>query len=222
MKEGEIENSLIEVIGSSGGTDLLQEAGEFALDQILEDGIVKDFPVLGTVTKLFKAVLGVQGYIFAKKLKRFYTSLSAIPLSERDSFRNRIESDTKFRNRVGENLLLLIDKLDDMAKPELLARAFSGFVKEEYDFTTFQRLAVAIDRCIFSDLEILRGVSNRAKLDPHVAQMFSAAGLMEIEVIPQVRAPGVENLYQITDFGRLFVRIVIDGSKQVQENDSSA
>jgi HSP20 family protein len=27
-----------------------------------------------------------------------------------------------------------------MAKPELIARAFKGFIRDEYDFTTFQRL----------------------------------------------------------------------------------
>jgi len=213
MNKIEIEKSLIEVIGSSGGTDMLQDAGELVLDQFLEDGIVKEMPVVSTIAKLFKTALGLQGYVFAKKLKRFYGALSTVPLEERDSFRERIATDTRFRNRVGENLMVLIDKLDDVDKPELLALAFAGFVQQKYDFTTFQRLAAAIDRCIVSDLEILEKVKTRARLEPHIAQMFSASGLVEIEVIPQVRTKGVENLYQITDFGRLFVEVVIEGGR---------
>jgi hypothetical protein len=71
MKEGDLEESLVEVVGGSGGKDLLLEAAEFSLDSVLDDGIVKDIPVVGAIAKLYGAAVGVQGYIFAKKIRKF-------------------------------------------------------------------------------------------------------------------------------------------------------
>lgn len=44
MREGELEGSLLSVLGSKGGKDLLQEAAEFSLDAVLDDGLSKTFP----------------------------------------------------------------------------------------------------------------------------------------------------------------------------------
>lgn len=42
MREGDLEGTLLAVLGKSGGADLLQEAAEFSLDALLDDGAVKD------------------------------------------------------------------------------------------------------------------------------------------------------------------------------------
>ncbi|MDD5431845.1 MAG: hypothetical protein PHO70_02530 [Candidatus Omnitrophica bacterium] len=209
-KQISIENSLLAVIGNSGGKDLIKEASEIAIDHFLQEGILKDIPVVGTVANLFSIGIKTQGYIFTKKLQRFLFALSDISFQERQAFTARLDSDLKFRVRVGENLILLINKLDDMDKSELLARAFSGFVNNRYDYLIFHRLAVAIDRCIIQDLHKLERGNKRLHLEPHEAQILSSAGLVELEVIPQVRGEGVRNIYQITELGDLFCKFILE------------
>lgn len=211
MRDGELEGSLLSIIGGSGGKDLLKEAAEFSLDRVLDDEIVKDLPVVDTVVKLYRMAVGVQGYVFAKKVRRFLTELATIPQEDRDQFAQQIENDQKEQTRISEVLIVLLDKLDDIQKTPLLARAFGGYVRSEYDFPTFQRLAAAIDRCLVLDLAFLERLSKPSALEPFIGDVLAGVGLARVEAIPAVRGPGSETTYSMTELGRLFLHVVVKG-----------
>lgn len=210
MREGELEGSLLSVLGNKGGKDLIQEAAEFSLDAFLDDGLVKDIPVVGTVAKLYGLAVGVQGYVFAKKIRRFLTELQSIPREEREEFGKRLEADEQLRERTADTLISLLDKLDDLQKASLLARAFAGYVREEYDFPTFQRLAAAVDRCLVADLPLLEKMHQPIPLDGYIGDILVSAGLATIESIPTIRAPGVQKSYGISHLGELFLTVVAE------------
>lgn len=211
MREGELEGSLLSVFEKTGGADLLQEAAEFSFDSLLKDGVVKDIPAIGVVAKLYSAALGVQGYIFAKKIRKFLTELRSIPRKEREDFAKRLEKDKEQKERTAETLVALLDKIDDLAKAPLLARAFASYVRQEIDFPTFQRLAAAVDRCLVSDLPLLEDFDGPHALDGYIGDMLVSTGLVSIATIPGVRGPGAKTTYEISHLGELFVQVVIKG-----------
>lgn len=217
MKDGELEGSLLSVIGKAGGTDLLTSAAEMSLDSALENGLIKDIPVVGTVAKLYSVAIATQGYIFTKKIRKFLLELSKISWDAREAFAKRLDTDPEQRERTSEVLITLLDKLDDIQKASYLARAFSGYIKEKYDFTTFQRLGVAIDRCFLFDLHNLRKLENAIGLDGYVGDMLVGAGLATIHAIPQVHASASKTLYRISELGELFLQVVIDGKSRFDQ-----
>ena len=209
MREGELEDSLLSVLGNKGGKDLIQEAAELSLDAVLGDGLVKDIPIVGTVAKLYSIAVGAQGYVFAKKIRKFLTELQSIPKNERDEFGKRLDSDEQLRIRTADTLILHLDQLDDLQKATLLARAFAGYIREDYDFSTFQRLAAAVNRCLVADLPLLAKMRNPIPLEGYKGDVLVGAGLATIESIPTIRAPGVEKNYGISHLGELFLDVVI-------------
>ena len=211
MKEGDLENSLLETIKGEGGKDLALEAAEFSLDSVLKDGVLKDFPVIGTVAKLYSTAVGVQGYIFAKKIRKFVSQLSTISLEDRKSFVARLESDPKHREKTIDTLLSFLDKLDDMEKAPLLANAFSGYIRDELDFNTLQRLASAIDRCMVWDLKYLEKLSKPLALDSYIGDVLVSAGLASIDAIPTIKGPEAKSTYIISHLGELFLQVVVKG-----------
>lgn len=211
MREGDLEGSLLAVLGKSGGADLLQEAAEFSLDALLDDGTVKDIPVVGTIAKLYSAAKGAQGYVFAKKIRTFLIELQSVPEREREAFTQKLEKDKEQRERTAETLIVLLDKLDDMKKAPLLARAFAAYVRESVDFPTFQRLAAAIDRCLVSDLPILYDFSGPEALDGYVGDMLVSTGLVSVAAIPGIRGRGAKTTYEMSELGELFVEVVLKG-----------
>lgn len=217
MKDGELEGSLLSVIGSSGGKDLLLEAAEFSIDAVLDEGTIKDIPVVGTVAKLYGAAVGVQGYVFAKKVRKFLVELSSIPKPERDKFTERLERDPKQKERTAEVLVTLLDKLDDLQKASLLARAFSYYVREEYDFSTFQRLGTAVDRCLIADLPFLEKLDRPFGLEGYIGDMLVSAGVATIHTIPTVKGPGAKTTYVLSDLGELFLQVVIKGKSRFDQ-----
>lgn len=211
MREGDLEGSLLSVFEKTGGADLLQEAAEFSFDTLLKDGVVKDIPAVGIVAKLYSAALGVQGYIFAKKIRRFLTELRSIPKKEREAFAERLEKDKEQKERTAETLVALLDKIDDLAKAPLLARAFSSYVRQEIDFSTFQRLAAAVDRCLVSDLPLLEDFHGPQAIDGYIGDMLVSTGLVSVAAIPGIRGSGVKTTYEISHLGELFVQVVLKG-----------
>jgi hypothetical protein len=209
MRDGELEGSLLSIIGSTGGKDLLKEAAEFSLDAVLDKG--KDIPVIDTIAKLYSVAVGVQGYVFAKKIRKFLVELASISQSERDNFSKKLEEDEKLRERTAEVLITLLDKLDDLQKAPLLARAFSGYIRNEYDFSTFQRMAVAVDRCLVTDLSILERLQKPKGLDGYIGDVLVSAGLASIDTIPTIKAPGVQTAYILSHLGELFLQVVVRG-----------
>ena len=212
INESDLEDSLLSVIGASGGEDLLKEAAEFSFDQILDDGIVKDIPVVGTITSLYKVAIGMQGYIFARKIRKFLLELTKVSEQERSEFGNRLGKDSKFRTDVSDTLIILLDKLDDLEKCKLLANAFAGLIRGEYDLLIFRRLATAIDRCLVMDLRWLPHLKEKpTDLDSHIGDVLTGAGLARINTIPTIKAKDSKTKYEISSLGELFHQVVILG-----------
>ena len=211
MRDGDLEGSFLTVIGDAGGKDLVEDAAEFALDSVLKDEVLKDIPVVGVVAKMYSTAVAVQGYLFAKKVKKFLTEFRAIPLHEREAFANRTSKDKDLRDRLAEILLNILNKLDDSLKAPLLARAFAGYVREEFDFSTLQRLAAAVDRCFVSDLQLLESMSAPRALDGYVGDLLVSAGLANVVSIPAIRASDTKSTYIISHLGELFLQVVVKG-----------
>ena len=149
MTDKSISKSLV----SGGGAGLLTDWGELALDQFLEEGLLKDIPLLGSLVKMYKSGANVKEFLFSKKVEKFLNKLSGASKEEVNTFNDKINSDPKFKSRVAEHLTLLLDRIDDIEKAELLAKAFSGFIKGKLTFDKFRRIARAIERCMIDDLK---------------------------------------------------------------------
>ena len=82
------------------------------------------------------------------KLLRFLLHLQALPTGDRTGFTQKMNDDPKFRRRVGEKLVLLVDKLDDLDKAEMVARCFDHFLSSDITYDEFCEFAQLIDRSL--------------------------------------------------------------------------
>lgn len=144
-------SSLINSIVSPAISDISQDAIEIALDSLLEDGLVREIPVVKLIVAVGKTVAGIRERIFVKKVLRFYAGLSSLTVEEKEKFLRDMESDEQ-RKRLGETLVMILDRYDHLEKPDLLAKLFIAHVRGEIDFGEFQRLSLAVDRTFIQDL----------------------------------------------------------------------
>jgi hypothetical protein len=205
-----LEESLVTSIRRPDLRDALADVAEIGLDQLLEEGPLRDIPVLGTLLRLRSAWGGVRDYIFARKVTRFLISVGEIPLDERERFIAKVEQQGN-RRQLGDTLLLLLDRLDDLEKPEVLARLFAAYVRGRYDFPTFRRLSMALERISLVSLPALRSFysSDRQGIQTGGEEMeqFAFAGLVSINFFPSdfgLTGGG----FVPNDLGKLFVEVV--------------
>lgn len=126
---------------------------EVFTDSLIDDGIAKDIPIIGTVIGLGKTAVGIKESLFLKKVIYFISELKLINASKRREMIDKIDRSGKFRIKVGEKLLYIIDKCDDHEKSQVIARLFSAFILEKIRYDEFLRAAFIIDQLMIDDLK---------------------------------------------------------------------
>ncbi|MFQ2002343.1 hypothetical protein ACK342_13220 [Aeromonas veronii] len=123
-------------------TDMLSEVGEFTLDYFLKEGLLKDFPLIGSVLKMLQAGNDISNLIFAKKLQAFISKLNEHGVTAVDE---KILDKEKLIE-LGCELIFIIDNAQNVNRAEWLAQAVIGLSEKRYDVDTFQRLINVIQR----------------------------------------------------------------------------
>ena len=209
MESNDLASSLVDSFTDFDSAQITPDWVELALDHVLDDGIIKDIPIVRSIVGVVKAATSIRDRALVKKIVGFLFSLNSVSPEIRKQFKEKLDADEKFRNKIGEKLLLVIDRLDDMDKPRLIASAFQAFMEEKIDFDIFQRLASAIDKTFYVDLmspkltRFPNGLSPQAKLE------LANSGIIELESTPSINLSSRNNQYQITDLGRALLKFVL-------------
>ncbi len=171
--------SLVETIKKSDLKDIVGDLGEVTLDSVLNDGILRDIPIINTMTKLIKIGVTIKDFLFIKKLFKFLTSLREINLEDRKKLITKLEADPIYNQKVGENILILLDRMDNLQKPKFMAKAFKAYLYDKINGIELQRINYAIDRILVCDIpELLKFCSKSKddKFDIAVEQNFINSG----------------------------------------------
>lgn len=221
-----LQESLITTIGKADLAEAVADIGEVGIDQLFEAGVVRDIPFLGSLVRAAKTVGIVRDWLFAKKVVRFLSRLGEVPPEAREQFVEEHTSPSD-RRRLGETIMLLLDRHDDMEKPDPLARLFAGYMRGEYDLETFRRLAGALDRLPLSAIPELKkfydeqehyggGASSYVPRPGPYHSQFVASGLVDITFVKTGPTGGPGGYYSKNELGKLFLRMLVspDSVKQ--------
>lgn len=181
-----LEESMMRSLASPDLLDLAIDWAELGLDAILDDGVLKNIPIIGSIVCLVGTAVSIRDKLFAKKLLLFLASLDKTTQEERQEQLQRLASDPKERRRLGEHLLLIIDRLNDMAKPALLARCFQVLLQGEIDRGKFLLLANVIDSLNVETIQAYkRGYESktlgRGPIFDYNETLFLQAGLLSMQ-----------------------------------------
>lgn len=181
MQAMNIGNDLLSLVPKSEAKDLLSDAAEVLLDANLQDGVLKDIPLVGTVLKLGSAAGTIRDRIFLRKVARFLKGTKSLPVAELADFRSELQ-DASFRKSTGEKLLLILEQQDDFDKAELIGELFARYLGKEIDLDDFQMLSHALTICYLPDLDWLWRFDERQfTLDSEIGAVLMACGLAHLE-----------------------------------------
>lgn len=122
--------------------DIVSDVSEFTIDSFLSDGLLRDFPVIGTAIKFLQLGKDVSNHIFARKLQAFLQKLNEnnfTAIDEKIMDKDRL-------TELGCELIFIIDSAQNINRAEWLAQAVVGLSEQRYDVDTFQRLINVIQR----------------------------------------------------------------------------
>jgi hypothetical protein len=206
--------SLVESLWSSSAGDIAAEAAEIALDAVLDEGLLEKVPVFGWLVKGYSVVMSVRDRVFLKKVANFLSGMRGVSEEERGQFRDKISADPHFAKKVGEALILLLERHEDFEKSLILGKVFAGYMKGTINYETFAKLANVIDRAFIIDLKNLEIYYSKLNsydsslgkpfvefLDDATCQSLYNAGLIRNEGY-------YEDIYHPNQIGEAFVKLL--------------
>ena len=192
------------------------DLSEIGIDKLLDETFLSDFPIpiFNTVIKSIRVVMHIRDKIFLAKVVKFFLCLDSISIEDKKAFKRKMEEDSKFKKKVGETLLLILERLDDLAKPEIIAKVFKAFLSGKITFSDFQRVALAVDIAYIDDLRMLIGQPvDRPTFDWDYMENLLRTGLVKIGNVETPMFPGRsagEISYELSPMGYLFEMIMRD------------
>lgn len=139
-----VEDEMGLTIKNSDLTKINGEIVELGLDYFLEEGILRDIPVVGAINGVYNLSKNIRTAYFIKKIVRFLFQLNDTTIYERTEFINSIESKEGY-TKVGEALILIIERMDDFQKADILGKLLKASIQGKFDYNTFLYLSHLIN-----------------------------------------------------------------------------
>lgn len=154
MKEqNNIENSLTNTLRNSDLQNVSTSLTETIFDSVLEDGILKDLPIVSSIVGLGKTAVNIKNQLFLKKIIYFLTELNHIPLNTRKEMIDYIDSRENQKIKVGEKLVFILDKCEDYSDTKYIAQFFCAFLEKKITYEEFLKGSRIIQNIFIGDLE---------------------------------------------------------------------
>ena len=201
-------------------SELVSSIAEVTLNSVLEDGLLKDVPIIASAISIYKLGNSLRERHGILKLYHFVKAFNNGMQDERqrEKYILDFQNDQKIRNKELAYLMVVLDKYINLDKPQMLAKTYLSYLNGEITWNEVMKYSEVIDRLLPGDFELLavgmRENVNYQNVDDGILRLV-ALGLMvsfpdktEHNNEAIVIADGRNQNYIWTKFGETFVNIL--------------
>ena len=140
-----LENSL-----SSDICDTVGDLAEVGLDAVMDDGILKDIPILSTVVGLYRIGHTIRERHEIKQLALFVAELNrgCTDESKRKQLLEKLNSDTRKSKQEIEYILVVLDNYLEYEKSQMLAKLYIAYLEETITWAEFAEYASMVKQLV--------------------------------------------------------------------------
>lgn len=136
---------------------LITDIGDVTLDSFMQDGFIKDLPIVGSAFSLVKISADIRDRIFMEKIKCFIENI------EKNKKWQEKFSDEEECTKISKQLLYIVDSCDDDDKLKLIGMAFNYFVNEEISKDEYFYTVNIISKSFYPYLKMLLDIDESEK-----------------------------------------------------------
>lgn len=218
----EQDNGIIKSVGETileCNSDLFTDVAEIGLDFVFDESPLAELPFVKTVFSFAKTGLAIRERHMINKTLRFINKLNSnnIDSKEYDEYKQRIKDNDKELYKELEHIVLILDKVVEKEKADILANLYSAYVNKKVSWGDFKNFSLVLDNFLLLDTTTLRMLYDRPhQLNDMEDSVGSASRLISLglayKINPYKRNPITKNIsfippkndVAITEFGRRF------------------
>lgn len=203
--------------------DSLSDIVEFGIDSILEEGVLKDFPIVGTLIGVKSAYQNIHDRNLLKQTLIFIKEFNEGVIDEEKKKRyvEGINSNPKkAEEELGRFLIILNRNVDDI-KSVYLAKIFRAYINEKIDWNYVCEYTDIIERMFISDIDVLKLIyegklnDTRNRNDLFRAERLKSLGIIGLSptLIKMSNVPGetrTDSYIVLNGNGKVFTYIIFN------------
>lgn len=213
---GSLEDSLTENM-----FDTVGDLAEVGLDAVMDDGILKDIPILSTVVGLYRIGHTIRERHTIKQLALFVAELNkgCADKNKKNRILEKLNGNQQQSKQEIEYILVVLDSYLEYEKPKMLAKLYMAYLEQRIDWTEFLMYAAILRTLLPQDVRILQNHDFNAgalicmQMDSASWLRLLSAGFVYEQGVMRFNDDISKNHdldvpYSITKFGQKFIDIV--------------
>ena len=200
--------------------DLGIDYAEIAIDQIMQDGLLRDLPIVKSFVQAGKAAVAIRDLFCLKKTIRFIIEMNNGDITSEKLEKHRIslENHPEKLKREMESVLICLDRENEAVKASILARFYKLYIDEtiSFDWQDFKIFSEILESFSVYDLKTLemiyrqRIIKSEQKINMLSLSRLSSLGLVEYYGGISAKVDGVPNIIaKISEVGKFFTDMVL-------------
>lgn len=168
----------------SPSIDLATDYSEIFIDDLFNDGILKEIPFVKTAVGAIRTIDSITKWYNAKKLLIFiqeFNSSNIDPLKMK-KFKSKFETDRKFRQKTIEQVIVFNDRFLELNKANICAQLFISYIEEKITWDEFRKLNTHLDFLrieSFSFMENLESTNYEVSQDKGGDKKFEEQAMLQ-------------------------------------------
>jgi hypothetical protein len=179
---------------SSPAKNLVINTSELLVDKVLEDGLLKEIPIINTIISICKIPHSISDTILFNKLNIFLNDLKSIDKKDIKKMMNKLENEN-FKIKVSSYVLELMNKADHPNKAKMIARVFVAYIEKEIDYEMLYRLNKIILHISSIDISKVRNIFDDTNKNKLTKYLFASIGLIAVTATMDGNAYNENDIY---------------------------
>jgi hypothetical protein len=193
---------------NSEAKELAADWSDLGLEALLDKTVLEHAPMLGSVVKICAISKTIRDRLFLKKVFGFLRGCPKFNELEKFGFVREHLEDPEKTKKLSDGIVMVLDRLDDLEKADMIAKMFAALVRKQIDYSDFRRLASGIDRAYVGDLKkLLTYPKDKDIWDEKFLRLIEPAGFAETGG-GQSRAGDIGTTTFLNRLGKLFLKCI--------------
>lgn len=140
--------------------EIIGEYIEVGIDSFINDGILKDIPIVNTIVAVLKIGKNIHDRNLLKQTLTFINEFNKNNITEEQlkNYKERIEKDRKKCEDELGRVLLLLNNFIDKEKSIMLSKLFKAYVSQLLNWNDFCEYSEIINRLFIQDFSFLQEI----------------------------------------------------------------
>lgn len=200
--------------------DGIKDCIEFGIDNLLNDGTLKEIPIVSTIVSGLKFAKNIYDRNLLKQTLIFIDELNNGNVSRERliAYKDTLENNPKKCEDELGRLMIYLNSFIDKEKSIMLAKVFKSYIKQKIVWNEFCEFSEIISRLFIQDLKILNKIKDRdidlmlSREDEFRAERLNSLGVIGVSFKPltfgDIKDGHINSGRTISPLGKKFCEII--------------